>query len=818
MATITSVGDGLWSAADTWSPSGVPANGDTVIIADGHTVTFDVDQSGFADGVGLTINGTLRFTTDGTVTYLKLNANLAGTGSLYVGNSTEDPIPAPAGATPEVATIAFNGAYRVTGSFAALEMYGEEREPFYAVASKTDNTHIVLAGSGSLSWLREGDVIAISDSTTTGQHDPPTETFTVSGYDANTRTITLDAGTPLIRDVNQDDCTDYCCLISHNIQVIGGSTQLLQSFDCVSYEFRGIHFSLISYLVSNCFGAHFDHCSFWGYTFDENSHISMLKSCVIGNASWGGFCARHGGIATASIFINIYYSALGFTANSATFINCVVCNVNYGAFGAECGNSQYIDCVDNGTSGVVVRYPLNDIRLHSCLLLSASEIGRDQNRMMNSWIAESLDHDQVANAFRAWCRGGVVNSCADPVPDGWSLGYQHVCESADYPVWRRWAVYVPAGWALTIQIRMRKDTSMSYLPRVQVIDQYADPLVDDGNSALAEQQMTNANDEWESYELTYENNGSTDKPVWIRSLAKNASGNFYVAIDWENIDMTVATNVSTLLTRLSADRAEYLDNLSAGPTALASVCTEERLGELDAANLPSDIDDILADTGTDGVLLADSAITAAKIATSAITADKIAADAIGASELASDAVSEIADAVWDEATADHVSAGSFGKWVADLIAGVWAYATRTLTQSAASVTSAVSGTTISVQKAVTWSISLSGLGALGSYDKLYFTVKTGVSSSDDEAIVQIEKTAGLLRLNGAAATAAQGSLTVDDAVAGDYTITVSAVATAQIAVKSGLKYDLKKTYDGTVTAVSGVGTFNVTEVVTLATS
>ena len=37
--------------------------------------------------------------------------------------------------------------------------------------------------------------------------------------------------------------------------------------------------------------------------------------------------------------------------------------------------------------------------------------------------------------------------------------------------------------------------------------------------------------------------------------------------------------------------------------ALSSVCTEARLAELAAANLPTDIDAILADTGTDGVLL-----------------------------------------------------------------------------------------------------------------------------------------------------------------------------------------------------------------------
>jgi hypothetical protein len=44
--------------------------------------------------------------------------------------------------------------------------------------------------------------------------------------------------------------------------------------------------------------------------------------------------------------------------------------------------------------------------------------------------------------------------------------------------------------------------------------------------------------------------------------------------------------------------------------ALASVCTEGRLAELDAANIPADVDSILADTGTDGVLLAATATSA----------------------------------------------------------------------------------------------------------------------------------------------------------------------------------------------------------------
>ncbi len=54
-----------------------------------------------------------------------------------------------------------------------------------------------------------------------------------------------------------------------------------------------------------------------------------------------------------------------------------------------------------------------------------------------------------------------------------------------------------------------------------------------------------------------------------------------------------SVDLNTLLTRLSAVRAGYLDNLSAGAVALASVATEARLAELDAENLPADNDTLL---------------------------------------------------------------------------------------------------------------------------------------------------------------------------------------------------------------------------------
>jgi hypothetical protein len=54
------------------------------------------------------------------------------------------------------------------------------------------------------------------------------------------------------------------------------------------------------------------------------------------------------------------------------------------------------------------------------------------------------------------------------------------------------------------------------------------------------------------------------------------------------------------------------------------------------------------------------------MAANVITATAIAADAIGSSELAASAVDEIVDAVWDEATSGHATAGTTGKLLTDI--------------------------------------------------------------------------------------------------------------------------------------------------------
>lgn len=148
-------------------------------------------------------------------------------------------------------------------------------------------------------------------------------------------------------------------------------------------------------------------------------------------------------------------------------------------------------------------------------------------------------------------------------------------------------------------------------------------------------------------------------------------------------------------------------------------------------------------------------------------------------------------------------------------AGVWEYSDRRLTQTAADAADTITGENITRHRGDYWSISLTGLGSLVGRTKLYFTVKKSRTDTDAESIIQIEETAGLLYLNGAAAgTASNGSLTVTDEATGAATIVLKAAETDDIE-PSELLYDVQMSdASGNPTTMSDGGTFTVTADVT----
>lgn len=200
---------------------------------------------------------------------------------------------------------------------------------------------------------------------------------------------------------------------------------------------------------------------------------------------------------------------------------------------------------------------------------------------------------------------------------------------------------------------------------------------------------------------------------------------------------------------------------------------------------------------TAGVTLADDAITSAKFDestayplksadTGATAVARTGADSDTLETLSDqiDAVPTLAEFVTDDTGETTAAAGSVAKLAQGSAsmteADIWAYATRTLTQSAAQIAAVVAGSTLTVQRGDSLSAALTGLGSITGRLKLWWTVKGDTASADSAALIMIEETAGLMYLNGAAGTAIQGDITVDDESAGDITITVAAASTAAL--------------------------------------
>ena len=171
----------------------------------------------------------------------------------------------------------------------------------------------------------------------------------------------------------------------------------------------------------------------------------------------------------------------------------------------------------------------------------------------------------------------------------------------------------------------------------------------------------------------------------------------------------------------------------------------------------------------------------------------------------------IAALVWTYGTRTLTSLSAL---VASVAAAVWAYATRTLTMSPQEIADAVAGSSITQYRGTTWTIALTGLGDLSAHSKLWFTVKDSLDDADTDALLQVEKTDGLKYLNGAAypvGSKTDGAIAIDDASAGNITITVKPAATAQVARASKKYWDVKMLTTGGLVSVlaEGNGAFTV---------
>ena len=141
---------------------------------------------------------------------------------------------------------------------------------------------------------------------------------------------------------------------------------------------------------------------------------------------------------------------------------------------------------------------------------------------------QSEDHDGVAGALKAWCKGGVVTSQNTVVPTGYTQAYLLDPESADYPVFFTKTFTVSAGEIVDVEVWLRKDASMTYLPRVYLVKSIENPLA--GATPTDTFTMSNSTDTWESDTFTVDNSaGAFEVEYCLYFVAKNATNNAYAA-------------------------------------------------------------------------------------------------------------------------------------------------------------------------------------------------------------------------------------------------------------------------------------------------
>ncbi len=569
MATITSVGSGNWATAGTWD-AGVPADGDDVVIASGHTVTFNADQSAFTTGVKITITGTLTHTTasGNYCLFAKTGASIVGAGTWNIGTSGT-PIPFAAKHTVTGAA----GWYVDGNAGLTMTVYGAEPSIKYVKLSGDE-----AIGQTELSVDTDvtGDIWAVGDKVFILSSHVGGELLTIASGGIASTTITFTTGLAAAKGAGS-----YLMLVSRNVQIIAVGTGNYTIYRVGSGRltigegsFQGIFYKGF---FNGCGSMTITGGAFYAGTFlstgcdNASATDGMFANCVVANANsitlTNGFyfdavithyAIPSGATITGATAFGTEQSIAGsnhYVSNStfsvgvrvvegntnSTFVNCTfnsITNCVWGGTGIKFYNCTFYNgaamngtgfiidnCAFTGTS--VLAFP-SVTKLHNCTFAIAVEATSYTNQYVG-YNTQSEDHDGVDGALKAWCKGGVVTSQTSVKPDGYTQAYLLDPESATYPVFFTKQFSVEPGKTVDVEVQLRKDASMTYLPRVYLMASIGNPLA--GATPVDTFSMTDSTNTWESDTFTITNSTDYDQDYTLYFVAKNASGNAYSAYD-----------------------------------------------------------------------------------------------------------------------------------------------------------------------------------------------------------------------------------------------------------------------------------------------
>ena len=546
MATITSVKSGAWSDPTVWD-AGVPVDNDTAVIALGHTVTFDTDLSSFADGVIVTATGLLNCT-DAAGTYqlkIKAGSTISGAGTLTWGSTV------------------FAAKHTLTGG-TDWYVQGNGGLTMAVIGAEPAIKYALLTGAESAGATRleidtdlTGDIWAVGD----------TIRINNVNKDNNSEERIIAAIAPTYIDITvgltgAKIAGTVIALMTRNTKIIsvGTSQTTVQNFAAGKLTISGgQQIGSARRYLAGCTGAVINGGSSSGnlYACSGCTALSIAGGVFSGNSTAFYSCPSpliSGGVFAGNIDNTLYSCSYpivtggNFSGNGTALQSCLAAMISGGTFfgngltlltcyllaisGGNFSSNAYglYNCYGAVITDAVFSANTYDIR-ESQFFAHDTQFGLTiENYLYTNFpehtYSESINHNNVAGALRAWTKGGITTTVAAPLPVGFTRAYQMALASATVRAHWRKQVLVPAGKTVSITTHLRKDASMTYLPRTWVYLDGDEPFTTPAD-ILHEFVMTDSTNTWESDTWSYTNSADYDVMLAVRFVGMNASGNVF---------------------------------------------------------------------------------------------------------------------------------------------------------------------------------------------------------------------------------------------------------------------------------------------------
>lgn len=551
MAAISSngTGGGNWSSTATWAGGVLPVSGDSVTIVLGDTVTFDVDQSGFAAGLAaLTINGTLQSSTTAGSYVLKMDGtgghdiSFGASGQLLAGSSGT-PLP-----TATVFTINLNGASKINNANGLVALFCTQPTYLAAVLSAQAN-----AAATTLSYtqaVRASDFAVVSADLTTDTYWGAIASQGVQvdninkAADSEARVLSAIGSTSLTITAgltNTKLAGSYVWLTWRNIRIIGGTSSSGAIFTGSS--------AVLQCEISN--GASGLACSntvnstLSGIVHGPNTACTNCSSTLISGVVTGlTTCFNAGEGSLVSGFVSGVTTVFQTHAGGKLTGTITGCTTGMAASIVEVSGSiiNSTTGIQQGTAflrGATLSNNNQDITVSSTLgwpyvngfgasLNSATQVAGYSGALPQAgWQRIVIwDVGGVNGGLKAWMYGGrVINDTGTlpPAPTIFTQTYNHIFERNNTPVYLDINFFAQKNVPFTITVSLKKDTNtMTETPSAAIIDPGKE--IFSTASRLVTSTMVD-NTSWQTLTLTY--TADHDRALILRLRGRNASGNLW---------------------------------------------------------------------------------------------------------------------------------------------------------------------------------------------------------------------------------------------------------------------------------------------------